>query len=215
MNSRKAKYIAIALHLCFFGPGLSFAFLCPLNDAQVREAYFLGRSTDTTKLAEFFEKYTRHFPLPDTGAYVAQVAFHTPYREVVERAWKGLSDSAQNAERDYAARPHVVVVSVRIFRTNSFPRFLKDPPGTEGEAPQGPEVSWNGFVFRVLQERPIWPAKVSSRSLSRRYANTGWGGTEVLLEFQAAQFAQRETKVKVTTPEGKTFDAEFDLNGLR
>jgi hypothetical protein len=205
----------VALHLCLFWPVVSIAFVYPLNDAQIREAYFLGRTTDSVKLVGFFRKYTHHFSLPNKGPYVAEIAFHTPYERVVERAWKGLTQSAQAAERDYAAQPDVVMVTVRIFRTNTFPRFLKDPPDTEEYPPQQPEASWNGFVFRVLQERPMRPAKVSSRSISRRYANTGWGGAEVLLELQAAQFAQKETKVKVTTPEGKTFDAEFDLNTLR
>lgn len=54
---------------------------------------------------------------------------------------------------------------------------------------------------------------MSRRPIYRRHG--GLGGAEVLLEFGAAQFTSRTAQVEVTTPEGQTVKAEFDLDDLK
>lgn len=210
------KIGATILCLCMVFPRNSVAFLYPLHDTEVRGAYFLGRTTDTKKLAEFFDKYARHFPIPERGPDIDEIEFRTPYEVVVRRSWeRWMNYTEQDAEKDYEAQPNLIVVSVDIYRTVTFPRFVTNPSESKTQKLERPEVFWGGFRFRVMQdEHAIQPNKVSSRLLYHR--GTGLGGVEMLLEFSAAEFVSSGTaKVEVLTPDGQSAEATFELDKLK
>ncbi len=74
-----AALLITALTLANSARGLSY----PLSSDEIREAYYLGRSTDGSKLAKFFGKYVHKFPYPAKGPYVESVELQTPYEQVV------------------------------------------------------------------------------------------------------------------------------------
>jgi hypothetical protein len=66
----------------------AFAYQYPLSSVEIRDAFFLGiRNDDLT--AALFSKYTRTFPAPETGPYVAEIDLDTPYLQVAQRARGG------------------------------------------------------------------------------------------------------------------------------
>lgn len=205
---------SIALSLCVVAAQSAAAYEYPLGERSVREAYFLGRSTDGEKVAKFLGQYVRRFQLPVKGPYVAEIDFRTPYQQVVLRSWQNsIGYSAQQAQKDYSARPDVVVVRLFIYLTPTYPGFITRPSDSKGQSVERLEDFWREFRFRVAQEHSIEPKKLSGRPIYRRRG--GLGGAEVLLEFDAAQFASRMTQVQVTMPEGQTVEAEFDLDKLK
>lgn len=190
----------IALSVCAVAAQSAAAYVYPLSEESVREAYFLGRSTDGEKLAKFLGQYVRHFPYPINGPYVGEIEFRTPYEQVVLRSWQNsMGYSAQQAQKDYAAQPDSVVVRVVIYLTPTYAGTSKD--------------FWREFPIRVVQGQTIEPKKVSSRPLYRRRG--GLGGAEVLLELDAAQVESGTVRIEVTKPDGKIVQAEFNLNKLK
>ncbi len=213
-SSLGIKVGRIALSLWAVAAQSTAAYEYPLGDHSVREAYFLGRTTDGVKVAKFLGQYVRRFQLPVKGPHVAEIEFRTPYEQVVLRSWQhSIGYSAQQAQKDYAAQPDRVVVRVLIYLTPTYPGFITHPSDSKSQAVGRPEDLWREFQFRVGQEHSIEPKKVSGRPIYRRRG--GLGGAEVLLEFGAAQFASRTAQVEVTTPEGQTVKAEFDLGDLK
>jgi hypothetical protein len=202
---------AVALGLSILVTQSATAFLYPLQSEQVREAYFLGRTSDSEKLKKFLDQCVRHFPPPVKGPHVESVEFRTPYEQVVLRSWeRSMGYSAQQAEKDYAAQPDLVVVRVRVRPTPTYPGPFAHASDAKGVAPGRSEDFWPGFRFLVAQEHSIEPKKVSSRYLGR----TSLGAREVVLEFDAAQFTSGTVAVDVTAPEDQTIHAEFDLDRL-
>src|SRR5260370_3087256 len=109
---------AFALGLYFLASQNAIAFNYPLQEEHVREAYFLGRTTNNEKLIDFYKQYVRYFPFPARGpyySYVESVEFRTPYEQVVLRSRQNLSQySSLEAERDYQAQPNLVLIRVLI-----------------------------------------------------------------------------------------------------
>lgn len=187
------------------------AFVYPLSEESVRQAYFLGRNTE--KAAPFLRPYAHKYPFPVKGPWVYEIDFRTPYAEAVRRAWEhSLDYSAQQAEKDYFAQPSRVAVSVVIYLT---PTYGYNAPLTDSKQQviAHREEFWREFPIRVSQERPVEPTKVISRLIYGRHGVLI--GAEVLLEFDASQFASGTAQVAVTTPGGQTTSAEFDLSTLR
>lgn len=206
-----ASRITVALLcLCVASPRASRAFVFPLQEIDVRDAYFLGRTTDSEKLIHFFDGYTCHFRIPEKGPDVDEIQFHTPYELVVEKAWdRWTSYTEQDAQQDYSARPDRVLVSIRIYRTLTYPSLSIHPASSLGPS----EVSWAGFHFRVVQGHTIQARNFSTNLLHHR--STGLGGAELILEFRASEFVPGTATVEVTTPDGQHVEAKFDLSKLK
>jgi hypothetical protein len=86
----------------------------PLSPEAIREAYFLGKG-DPNKRAEFFEKYTQFYPVPQSGQYVGMIEFETPYVLIAERVSQSVGNYfAQDAEQDYLGKPAVCRVLVQV-----------------------------------------------------------------------------------------------------
>src|SRR5712692_8391454 len=213
MASVRIKTGPIVLGLCLVFTQSAAPYIYPLSEESVREAYFLGRTTDLEKLAKFLGQYVYHFPYPVNGPYVEEVEFRTPYEQIVRRSWENSAGySAQQAQKDYAAQPNLVVVRVLIYLTPTYAGTTTHPSGSRGQPGERPEDFWREFAIRVVQGQTIEPKKVSGTRFRR---GRGLGGAEVLLEFDAAQFDPGTVRVEVTGPDGKTLQAKFDLNPIR
>ena len=200
--------------LCVVLAESSDAFYYPLQQTQIREAYLLGHSADTKKISEVLETYTRHFPLPPSDGRVESIEFRTPYEQVVRRSWKGANGyDLDQAEKDCASQPDLVIVSVVIYSPLANPESTassSDKPSQVGS----PDDSPLGFRFLLSQEHPIKPRKMVGKSLYAGRFDKG-ARKEVLMEFDASQFVSGTARVQVTTSGGQIVDAEFDLDNLK
>jgi hypothetical protein len=212
LTARMGKTV---LGLCLVAAPTAAAYVYPISDESVREAYFFGRSTQGEKVTNFLGQYLRRFPLANKGPSVVEMEFRTPYEQVVLRSSEhSVGYSAQQAHKDYAAEPDLVVV--RLFLTlGPTPSGLVVPRSYDkGRVVDPREDFWRGFQFRVVQQRSVEPKNVKGRPLYSRRGK-GLGGAEVLLEFDATQFAPSIVRVEVTTPDGQTIAAQFDLDKLK
>jgi hypothetical protein len=88
-------FASLLVAICVSLPASSFD--TPLSVEAVREAYFLGHRNDQSTLS-FFNSYLRLLPMPDRGAYIAEVEVYTPYIQVVESSRRrSVGYSAQQA----------------------------------------------------------------------------------------------------------------------
>jgi hypothetical protein len=198
-----ARVKTLAFCLCFLAPQNAGAFDYPLQDQQVREAYFLGRTTDAEKLIDFYKPYVQYFAFPAHGpyySYVESVEFRTPYEQAVLRSQRNLNQySSLEAKKDYEAHPNLVIVRVMIsYKINYV----------------GPIPPVSTYSVRVLQNGAIEPKKQTTESICEVWQDCGVTRFAILLWFDAEQFAHGAAKVKVTTPDGQTLRTEFDLDKL-
>jgi len=179
------------------------AFNYPLQEEQVREAYFLGRTTDGEKLKDFYKQYVHYFSFPARGpfySYVESVEFRTPYERVVLRSREKLNQySAIEADEDYRAQSNVIVVRAMISYKLGY---------------AGPIPPNSSFKVRVSQADPIEPKKLTTESICSAWQDCGVTVFAVVLWFDAEQFAPGAAKVKITTPDGQILKTEFDLDKL-
>lgn len=200
--------------LCVLLAGSSEAFYYPLQQTRIREAYLLGHSGDPQKITALLEPYLRRFPLLPTVAHVESIEFRTPYEQVIRRSSEHSNDyDLDQAEKDYAAQPDLVVVRVLIYSPLTHSISSAHPPGGQSQS-GAPDDDWLGFHFLVSQQRSIAPQKMRSHAVRAGRHDQGTR-KEVLMEFQANQFAPGPAKIVVTTPNGPAVDAEFDLNELK
>jgi hypothetical protein len=198
---------AFALGLCFLAPQNVLAFTYPLQGEYVREAYFLGRTTDGKKFKDFYEQYVRYFPFPSRGpyfSYVESVEYRTPYEQVVLRSRQNLSQySSLEAEKDYQAQPNPVVVRV----------LISYKLGYVGTLP--PPSSFKVHVSQV-DAGTIEPKKLTTETICSVLWNSDCGAPRfaILLSFDAEEFASGTAKIKIVTPDGQTIKTEFDLDNL-
>lgn len=200
-------------------------FLCPLQFEHVREAYFLARSTDSTRLAAFLNRYIRNFPVPLTGAAVQSIEFRTPYDLVAQRTIeRQFNYSAQDAQQDFAAHRDMVVVRIAISVTPvatqvSSPikgvKVSGSPTADDDQAAERSLDSWYGFHFKVAQEKAIVPKKLTTVDVTPPEADQLIVERAIDLQFDAAQFSAGTATIEVTSPDHRTVRAEFDLDKLK
>lgn len=213
LTARMGKMV---LSLCLVAAQSAASYVYPISEEAVREAYFFGRSTDREKVANFLGQYLRRFALPNNCPCVLEIELRTPYEQVVLRSLENstIGYSAQQAQKDYAAEPGLLVVRVLVSPGPTPSGSITRPSYDKGRFVDPREDFWREFRFRVVQQRSIEPMIVKARPLYSRRGK-GLGGAEVLLEFGAKQFVSRMAQVEVTTPEGQTVKAEFDLDKLK
>jgi hypothetical protein len=212
--SRILRIGLLGLGLCLVLTESSDAFYYPLQQTQIRQAYLLGRSADTKKISELLDTYSRHFPFAPSDARVESIEFRTPYEQIVRRSWEhqGGYDLDQ-AEKDYASQPELVIISVIIYSPLTNPESTanhSDKPSPVGS----PDDAWLGFRFLVSQEHPIAPKKMVGKALYGGRYDKGVR-KEVLMEFDADQFESGTARVQVTMSGGQKVDAEFELDSLK
>ena len=201
--------------LCMLLTGSSEAFYYPLQQTQIREAYLLGHSGDPQKVTTLLEPYIRRFPLLPAAPRVESIEFQTPYEQVIRRSSEHSNDyDLDQAERDYAAEPDLVLVRVVIYSPLSNSSSITHSSDEQSKA-GATDDDWLGFRFHIIsQERSIEPKKMRAQAVRAGRYDKGTR-KEVLMEFDANQFGPGAAKIVVTTPNGQAVTAEFDLDGLK
>lgn len=200
-------------------------FLYPLQSEHVREAYFLARSQDSSKLDAFLNRYIHNFPVSLSGASVQSIEFRTPYELVVQRTMgKQFSYSAQDALRDFAAHRDQVVVRV-VFNVTPVAtqvtapvkgvRVTPWPTAEDDQAAERSLDSWYGVQFKVAQKKPIAAKKLATANVTLPQSDDLTLQYAIDLEFDAAQFSAGTATIEVTTPDAKTVRADFDLDKMK
>jgi hypothetical protein len=185
-----------------------FAFENPLSEESVREAYFLGRSTDYEKLNHFFEQYVRY----PKAAAVGPISLRTPYDQVVLRAWQNWDYNAQQAHIDYEAQRNLMVVSFSLYPHRQYALPVTPTMGANVTKNLVEVDQWNGFRFQVSQNAVIQAKALASRPI---FDKNEIIGAEIVLEFDVRQFAPERIKIQIITPEGEIVTSEFNLDKLK
>ena len=149
----------LAITMGFFLP--CAAFVTPLSDTAVREAYFMGQRHDES-LALFLDSYTKHLPPPKTGPDISSVSFFTPYALLTQLSSRLANYSAQQAELDHLKLVETVRIDIVIFLTDSYPSVMRNPApettGTPYEYLPRPSGFWRDFQVQVFDgDKPIAP----------------------------------------------------------
>lgn len=191
----------------------------PLGSHAIREAYFIGSDN---KFAEILTLYTKNLPAPKTGPHVAQVEVRTPYAQVIVSSHEhSVGYSAQSAAQDYRKNPDTLQVRVQIRATATYAL------ASIAAAPLGPcqgvqrmksvQECFPDFRFAFSQGKDITPKSSYGVPI---YSGGGEGGSiliaaDVWFVFSASDVASEPLRVTVSTPDGQTVSAEFDLVALR
>lgn len=186
------------------------AFNSSLQPEEIQDAYSLGQTTNHEDLANFLNQYEHDFKYPSDHptAFLQTVEFQTPYEQIVLRTLRTAGYTKFQAEEDYRANPRRVIVRViAALKTNY----------------TGPEPSADGFQVVVSQTDPIEPRKVTSNVTCNPYNLNETPAAaaciaytrEILLEFNARQFAPGKATVKVMLPFGESQETTYKLDELK
>ena len=190
----------------------------PLGSHAIRKAYFIGASNYPQGLAG----YIKAMPVPKTGAHVAEMEVRTPFAQVIVMSHEhSVGYSPMQAGEDYKKNPDTVQVRVRILPTATF--AFGSPAAGPQSACQGAqrmnsvEQCFQDFRFQFSQGKEIKP-KSSYGVPMHLYTGRGISsliGGDVWFVFGAKDIASAPFRVTVSTPDGQTVSAEFDLAALR
>jgi hypothetical protein len=179
------------------------AFDYPLSSKAIREAYFLGAG-DAGKRAEFFGKYTKRFPVPKTGPYLAMIEFETPYVVIAERVSQNVSNYfAQDAEQEFLGKPAICRLRVQIYFRGSYSWPITRPRTdyTIRLKQHGREISRKTSSSEPLYSSGDFPVLI---------------GIEMDLEYDAEKIeSAAPATVEVLSPDGQEIRETFDLAKLR
>jgi hypothetical protein len=198
---------ASALALCAVLSLNALAFTSSLQPEEVRDAYSLGQSSNHEELANFYSQYMHKFPYPANNpvVYVMSAEFQTPYEQIVSRSQQTVHYSKFQADDDYRANPGLVIVKIEFSLKLNY---------------AGPIPPADGFKVFVSQARSIKPDKTANTVTCNPYgigANTDCQtySREILLQFNAGQFAPASANIKIQTPDGQTVQTKFNLDKLK
>ena len=196
-----AGFLFIARVLCLIAL-LSLplrAYVQPLDSESIREAYFLGQRRDEATRT-FLAKYVQSFPVPHVGPHIGRIQILTPYAQLVLGSEEGMfGNSAMDAEREYRSHPVLFLVHVWIYST---PTFTPGPKWDE---------FWGKLTVRVEQKKPLNALKSSYIN----YGPRGSRGSELELQFDAAQITSAPITIDVSGPGAHPVEARFDLSKLK
>ena len=201
----------------------SFAFQIPLSDQAIREAYFLGQRRDE-KTAQFFEKYNRRLGPPDSGPYISDIAFFTPFANAVELSRQNsLGYSAQDALAAYKKHGEIVSVVITIeFTANYGPLIEKPLNPRNGGASHGYQLRasdfWRDFSYRLFQHDVL----IEPRDIAGQATYSASGDSSVLtgavitLTYDALKISSSDdADVVVDTIAERQLVTTFDLASFR
>jgi hypothetical protein len=211
--SPPTRAVRIGVFVLSLGALLSFnalAFNSSLQPEEVREAYSLGQTTNHEELADFFKQYTHSFPYPPDhpDAFAQSVEFQTPYEQIVLRTLRATRYSKFQADEDYQANSGLVIVRVVVALKLNY---------------AGPVPPADSFKVVVSQTKPIEPEKMTNTVTCDPFSATASPGNtdcspytrEILLTFNAEQFAPGKAKVKVVLPQGQPLETTYNLDKLK
>lgn len=207
-KSRRATWSFLRSGLSILLPAIIIApsagaYDYPLSSETIREAYFLG-SGDPNKRIEYFEKYTKRYPIAKSGPYVASMIFETPYVLIAERVSQSLSNYfAQDAEKDYLGKPAACRVRAEIYfgiPTSPVVRFRSD------------------YVVRLKQHDKEIPIRAKwAETMVSSDSAPAEGGMYVNAEYDADKIdPEAPATIEIVAPDGnKDIVETLDLVSLR
>ena len=191
----------------------ALAFNSDLQPQQIEEAYSLGQTSNHEELAAFLKEYKHDYQYPPDhpDVFVQSIEFQTPYEQIVLRSQAGGARYERSqAEEAYRANPELVIVravfSLRVHYA-------------------GPIPSADSFEVRVSQSKSVEPRKMTSTVLCDPYSQITYPysvnrdcqvySRELLLQFDASQFAPGRTTIKVSLPNGQVLETKYNLEKLK
>jgi hypothetical protein len=207
-------------------PSILWAYETQLTPAALHEAYVLGQRNDKAT-GDFLDAYASPVTESQDGPHIAQIQLLTPFAQIVDlsrlRASSGYTE--EQAANDYKDHGKTVRVNITIMLPAAFPKPPEPSPdapppatGTQKSAIR-PENFWQNFKFSLSQNGKTVPSKkINNKPIYSAPTNNApavLDGESVWLEYDVNDVAPAATTVEVTTPEGKSIKAEFDLKKLR
>jgi hypothetical protein len=206
----KVQTLSFLLFLCALFALNASAIKLSLQPEEVEVAYSLGQSSNHEELRDFLSQYEHDFKYPSNNsiAFVQSVEFQTPYEQIVLRSQKTNQYSKFRASEDYHGNPTLVIVRAVVSLKAGY---------------SGPTPPADSFKVSVSQANAIEPRNVTSNVLCdpSNYADTPTVvdclayTREILLQFDASQFAHGNATVKVTLPYGQPMETKFNLDKLK
>ena len=209
-SPRAVGFGAFVLALCAMLALNALAFNSSLQPEEVQDAYSLGQTANHEELANFLKQYEHIFAYPPNKpvAYVQSVEFQTPYEQIVLRAQRTIGYSKFKAQEDYQANSGLVIVRVVISLKINY---------------AGPVPPEDSFKVLVSQAKPIEPKKITNAVTCDPYYSTNYAVNtdcrtytrEILLRFDAEEFAPGRTTIKVMLPYGQSLETKYNLDKLK
>ncbi|HKW89908.1 MAG TPA: hypothetical protein VJN21_14250 [Candidatus Acidoferrales bacterium] len=201
----KSNVSLTILASCLFAAPAFAGYEYPLPSPEIRNAYFLGRGTDS-RAAEFLATYKHWFTPPQTYRYlITEVEVLTPYAQVVQRGEDNIpNDSEVQTETDLRAHPLRFLVKVSI----TFNAAIVYDATEENGAPDGGRT----FSAELAQAHKIEPVRTEVEPI---YEKHGPGGIIMTLDADPTKITSAPLHITVRTPDGKSLSAEFDLSKLK
>jgi hypothetical protein len=188
----------------------ALAFNSSLQPEEIQDAFSLGQPTNHEELASFINQYVHNFKYPSDNpvAFVQSVEFQTPYEQIVLRTERTSGYTKFQAEQDYRANPGLVIVRVVVSLKTGY---------------SGPEPPADSFKIAISQAKPIEPHEMTGKVICNPY---NWNGNptvancvaytrEILLQFDARQFAPGRATIKVDLPFGTSLETKYSLDKLK
>ena len=112
--ARMERILVLALALCALWTWNALAFSSFLQPEEIREAHYLGQTSNREGLAEFLNQYEHDFKYPSDNpiAYVPWAEFQTPHEQIGLRSLRTTQYTKFQVDEDYAANPGFVIVRV-------------------------------------------------------------------------------------------------------
>jgi len=221
MRCHFTSFFALGVSLLLIPSG--FAMQTPLSDEAVREAYFLGQHHDQS-LADFFGKYNKYLPAPESGPQIASVTFLTPFALIVQNMMqRSTGYSAQQAEQDHRSQTETVQIVIQIRLTSSYGPFIARAVKSGSTTTTGfqlrPYDFWKDFRVDVFnKDKPVKALSSSGESTvscGDGYGSCDLSGATLRYEFSAEAFPSDTAVIRIVPPEGEPVTVEFDLTSLR
>jgi hypothetical protein len=222
MHSRLSS-ISCALAAALLLPAPSSALETPLSEEAVREAYFLAQHHDKT-LTDFFTKYNKYLPAPESGPQISSVTFLTPFALIVQNVMqRSTGYSVQQAELDHRNQDETIEIVIQIQLTPSYGPLIVRPAGSGSSSTTGfalrPYDFWKDFAVQVFNKdkavRPLSSSGDSVISCAGPSSACDLSGATLRYEFSAEAFPSETAVIHITPPEGEPRMVEFDLTSFR
>ena len=187
------------LNVCLLLSQSTMAYVYPLSNESIREAYSLG-ARQASLGADFLAQYTHTIPKLKVGAsYISLVRIETPFTQVATHASRTMNYSAQDAVRDFLNKPAVFRIHMEIC-------YMPDAPP---DSVKFKVIQNKNEVIPSLTERlPYYPA-------TNKHTRLPSIGETVELEFKPEKLDSSTLTILIDTPDGQHAETEFPLQTLR
>jgi len=203
-------------------PGQLFSYDTPISPEAVRDAYFLAQHHDKS-VADFFTKYNKYLPAPESGPQISSVTFLTPFALVVQNVMqRSTGYSVQQAELDHRNQQETVEIIIQIQLTPSYGPLIVRPGSGSGSTTGfalRPYDFWKDFAVQVFNKdkavKPLSSSGDSVVSCAEPTSACDLSGATLRYEFSADAFPSETAVIHIMPPEGDPVSVEFDLAYLR